>query len=47
VTTIYISVNTALTGVVAFLFKDWQLNSLGQQISVAVLISSGIVACSL
>ena len=47
VTTIYLSVNTALTGAVAFLFKDGHLSGLPSQTSALALLISGIVACSL
>lgn len=47
VTTTYLSVNAALTGAIAFLFKDGQLSGLAPQISVLTLLLSGIVACSL
>lgn len=46
-TAIYLSVNTALTGAMAFLFKDGLLSSPISQISVLTLLFSGIIACSL
>lgn len=46
-TTTYISVNAALTGAIAFLFKDGNVSGVGSQISVLVLLFSGIVACGL
>lgn len=47
VTTTYLSVNAALTGAMAFLFKDGQLSGFVPLISVLTLLFSGIVACSL
>lgn len=46
-TTTYLSVNTALTGAIAFLFKDGNLSSTAQCISVLTLLLAGIVACGL
>ncbi|HYT44745.1 MAG TPA: hypothetical protein VEP90_20625 [Methylomirabilota bacterium] len=46
-TTIYLSVNAALTGAIAFFFKDARLANLDSEISVLVLLFSGVVACSL
>jgi hypothetical protein len=47
VTATYLSVNTAITGAVAFLFKDGQLQGWTQQISVLLLLFAGIAACTL
>ncbi len=47
ITATYLSVNAALTGVMAFLFKDGQLPGLVSQIAVLTLLFSGIVACGL
>ena len=47
VTTTYLSVNAALVGAMAFLFKDGQLSNLSAQISSLMLLSSGIIACGL
>ena len=47
VTAIYLSVNAALTGAMAFLFRDGQLSGLVSQVSVLTLLLSGIVACGL
>ena len=47
VTTTYISVNAALTGAVAFLFKDGHLIGLASQVSALTLLFSGIVVCAL
>lgn len=47
VTTTYLSVNAALTGAIAFLFKDGQLSSLPAQVSTLIFLLSGIVACGL
>src|SRR6266852_4061403 len=47
VTMAYLSVNAALTGVIAFLFKDGRLSGLSPQLSVLALLFSGIVACGL
>ena len=46
-TTTYLSVNAALTGAIAFLFKDGHLSGLESQVSVLALLFSGIVACGL
>lgn len=47
VTATFLSVNAAITGAVAFLFKDGQLQEWPQQISVIVLLIAGIAACVL
>ena len=47
VTTTYLSVNAALTGAMAFLFKDGQLVSPLSQIAALTLLFSGAIACSL
>ena len=47
VTITYLSVNAALVGAVAFLFKDGYLPNWSQQISALVLFAAGIVACDL
>ncbi len=47
VTTTYLSVNTAIVGAMAFLFKDGQLGVWTQQASVLVLLTAGLIACSL
>jgi hypothetical protein len=47
VTTTYISVNTAIIGSIAFLFKDGQLTGWIQQLSVGLLLISGVIACDL
>jgi len=47
ITTTYLSVNTAVTGAIAFLIKDGSLPSVTSQVSVLALLLSGIVACSL
>ena len=46
-TTTYLSVNAALTGAIAFLFKDGHSTGLASQISVLTLLFSGMVACGL
>jgi hypothetical protein len=46
-TTIYLSVNAAIIGAVAFLFKDGSLTGWQQQAAVLVLFSAGVVACDL
>jgi hypothetical protein len=46
-TTTYLSVNTALVGAVAFLFKDGLLAGWQQQAAVLVLFGAGIVVCDL
>lgn len=47
ITTIYLSVNAALTTAIAFLFKDGQFPGVAQQASVLILLTSGIAACNL
>jgi hypothetical protein len=47
VTATYLSVNAAITGAVAFLFKDGLLEEWTQQVSVLVLLIAGIAACML
>ena len=46
-TAIYLSVNAALTGAMAFLFKDGQLTNYLSEIAVFTLLFSGVVACGL
>ena len=46
-TTTYISVNAALIGALAFLFKGGVLPGWQQQAAVLVLFSAGIIACDL
>lgn len=46
-TTIYLSVNTAIVGVIAFLLRDYPLSGWIQQASVPVLLVSGVIACDL
>ena len=47
VTATYLSVNAALIGLMAFLFKDGQVPTISAQISFLALLVSGVVACSL
>lgn len=47
VTTIYLSVNTAIMGIIAFLLRDYPLSGWIRQASVLVLLVSGVVACDL
>jgi hypothetical protein len=47
ITTTYLSVNAALTGAIAFLFKDGSLPGITSQVSVLALLFSGVVACGL
>lgn len=47
VTSIYLSVNAALTGVMAFLIKDGQPPNGSSQVSFLALIVAGVVACGL
>ena len=47
VTTVYLSVNAALTSAIAFLFKDGRLDGSIPEMSALALLFSGIVACSL
>ena len=46
-TSTYLSVNAAIIGAVAFLFKDGALPGWRQQVAVLVLFLAGIVACDL
>ena len=46
-TTTYLSVNAAIIGAVAFLFKDGALSGWQQQAAVLVLFGAGITACDL
>lgn len=46
-TTTYLSVNAAIIGTVAFLFKDGVLPGWQQQAAVLALFGAGIVACDL
>ena len=47
ITTTYLSVNAALTGAIAFLFKDGHLPDVSSQIAVLALLFSGVLACGL
>ena len=47
ITTTYLSVNAALTGAIAFLFKDGRLPDISSQVTVLALLFSGVVACGL
>lgn len=47
VTTIYLSVNAAISGAIAFLISDAKLGSWKLQFSIVLLLIAGIVACSL
>ncbi len=47
ITTAYLSVNAALTGAIAFLFKDGRLPDISSQVTVLALLLSGVVACGL
>jgi hypothetical protein len=47
ITTTYLSVNAALTGAIAFLFKDGRLPDVASQVTVLALLFSGVVACGL
>jgi len=46
-TTIYLTVNAAIIGALAFLFKDAEMPGWQQQATVLVLLLAGIVACDL
>lgn len=46
-TSTYLSVNAAIIGAVAFLFKDAELPGWQQQVAVLILFGAGIVACDL
>ncbi len=47
VTATYLSVNAAIVGAVAFIFKDIDTLEGGEQVSALVLLVSGLVACDL
>lgn len=47
VTSTYLSVNAALSGVMAFLLKDGQPANVSSQIALLALLISGVVACGL
>jgi hypothetical protein len=47
VTGIYLSVNTAILGVIAFLMKDVQMMAWGKYLAVLLLLFAGIVICDL
>lgn len=47
VTTTYLSVTTAITGGIAFLFKEGQLSGWEQELAVIVLMLFGIIACTI
>jgi hypothetical protein len=47
VTATYLSVNTAITAVLAFLFKDGQLSGWVEQVSTMALLAAGIYASAL
>jgi hypothetical protein len=47
ITATYLSVNTALTGAIAFLFKDGRLPDVASEVTVLALLLSGVVACGL
>jgi hypothetical protein len=47
VTTAYLSVNAAIVGALAFLFKDGYMPDWPQQASALVLFLAGVVACDL
>lgn len=47
ITTTYLSVNAALTGAIAFLFKDGRLPDVASQVTVLALLFSGVMACGL
>lgn len=47
VTSTYLSVNTAITGAIAFLLKDGQVTGVAQGVAILVLMASGIVVCDL
>jgi hypothetical protein len=46
-TTTYLSVNAAIIGAVAFLFRDGELPGWQQQVAILILFLAGIVACDL
>ena len=47
ITTTHLSVNAALTGATAFLFKDSNLPGVASQVAVLAILFSGAVACGL
>ena len=47
ITTTYLSVNAALTGAIAFLFKDGRLPDIASEVTVLALLFSGVMACGL
>ena len=47
ITTTYLSVNAAIAGIMALIFKDIQGMPWGQQLAGLVLLVAGIVACGL
>lgn len=47
VTATYLSVNAALTGAIAFIFKDGNLPTITSEVAVLAILISGIVACGL
>ena len=47
ITATYLSVNAAITGAVAFLFKDGRLPDVSSEVTVLALLVSGVVACGL
>jgi hypothetical protein len=47
ITATYLSVNAALTGAIAFLFKEGRLPDVASEVTVLALLFSGVVACDL
>lgn len=47
ITATYLSVNAALTGAIAFLFKDGNLPTIASEVAVLAILFSGVVACGL
>lgn len=47
VSTIYLTVNTAIVGAMALIFRDIQMQEWGRQLSSLALMTAGIAACDL
>jgi hypothetical protein len=47
VTATYLSVNTVIAGVIAFLLKDARVTGWALQVSVLILLAAGVIACDL
>jgi hypothetical protein len=47
VTSIYLSVNAAIFGVIAFVMKDVQMADWGKRLSLVLLLIAGVIICDL